>query len=625
MTGLYVESVLIEQSEPHKFLAGPFYLPVDVEALAALDVAGNEREEVLIWDGATLYFFDLEQVEAGPQPLAPQPPAPISAVVGVNYVGSERRDLVIADGDSLYVLDLDEAIGWMGPVEQPVNITGLTALDVGGSTPREELIASDGTGLQVLDLDANVPSWQPVDPPPPTSPEVVTTTGIAVVSDDEIVEAFTLLTVINGQNAYVLVEEDGEQFWAGPLYRRFLTLVHSPIDLELQAQTRGAVLTIAAPTEAALSFTDVAADSGLGSYTNPGGDGHCPGAVFAEIDNDDLPDLYLVKGFSSDPSTENIMFRNQGNGTFTGVPSAAGANDPRNSVGAVLGDYDQRRRRGRGNMDLYRNRLELGAFALQLPEPNPVPSPRFSWGTSWVDFDNDGDLDLHVATNSGVMDWLHLNDGTHFTDVALAAGAGQAWNSRASIVADFDADGWMDLLVVNRGNIPPLLLANRTAEQIPGAWLKVNLVGDPTLAGVFKSSRDAVGARIEATVGGVTQQRDIRAGGHTCGSTRSYVAHFGLGSAGGAEQVSVFWPSGRVTTLRDVGAGQTISLVETAPCLADCNGDGNVRVDELVTTTGIALGSTSLVNCLAADRNGDGTLTIDEVVGGVDTALNGCA
>jgi hypothetical protein len=59
-------------------------------------------------------------------------------------------------------------------------------------------------------------------------------------------------------------------------------------------------------------------------------------------------------------------------------------------------------------------------------------------------------------------------------------------------------------------------------------------------------------------------------------------------------------------------------------CPGDCNGDGQVTVDEIVTAVSIALGNVPLTQCPAADDNGDGSVTVDELLRAVSAALAGC-
>jgi hypothetical protein len=71
---------------------------------------------------------------------------------------------------------------------------------------------------------------------------------------------------------------------------------------------------------------------------------------------------------------------------------------------------------------------------------------------------------------------------------------------------------------------------------------------------------------------------------------------------------------------------QTVPPTSTPrPCVGDCNDDGTVTVDEILTMVNIALGNTPVTACEAGDANGDGQITVDEILAAVNNALNGCA
>lgn len=61
------------------------------------------------------------------------------------------------------------------------------------------------------------------------------------------------------------------------------------------------------------------------------------------------------------------------------------------------------------------------------------------------------------------------------------------------------------------------------------------------------------------------------------------------------------------------------------PCVGDCDGDGQVTVNERIEMVNIALGSAAVSTCTAGDANGDGEITVNEIVAGVKNALNGCS
>ena len=292
----------------------------------------------------------------------------------------------------------------------------------------------------------------------------------------------------------------------------------------------------------------------------------------ADFNNDQWPDIYVTrKGHNApgEPSSnpDSLYLNNadpdaNGHVTFTDVFAnllVPGRVSPQ-AMGIDSADYDNDGDldiyiTDLGDMDLYENLLDGGSFGFDVPQGsnNPAPAPDWGWGTSWADFDNDTHLDLHLATNSNVLDWLYRSDGAGgFTDHAIGAGAGFARHSRISVPADYNEDGWPDLILGHRSEDPPYpisLLRNTTFALQAGdvnAALSVKLVGDPSKGNLFKSTADAIGAVIEvtSTEGGQTLRRDIRAGGHSCASTRSYIAHFGLADADASYDVTVTWPSG---------------------------------------------------------------------------------
>ena len=89
----------------------------------------------------------------------------------------------------------------------------------------------------------------------------------------------------------------------------------------------------------------------------------------------------------------------------------------------------------------------------------------------------------------------------------------------------------------------------------------------------------------------------------------------GLTVAGRSTSVSFF----------AVGAPQaTVVVQQSTSCAGDCNGDGEVSINELLTMVNIALGNAAASDCLAGDANGDGEITINEILAAVNRALNGC-
>jgi enediyne biosynthesis protein E4 len=318
------------------------------------------------------------------------------------------------------------------------------------------------------------------------------------------------------------------------------------------------------------TFTDVTAAAGV---ENPATKGL--GVLWLDVDNDGHEDLY-----SADDSTVNLLFRNRGDGTFEDATLLSGAGY--NEAGATEAGMgvDAADLNGDPYPDIVVTNLDLEGITLYLGTgPGTftdagfrvgvkAPSlPFVGFGVSFLDFDNDGDLDLAV-TNGHIIDNIELfrpgstyaqplhlyeNDGTgRFRQLPAAdvlAGA-PVRVGRGLAVGDFNEDGKLDLVLSNN-NGPAQVLLN--AGPSSGHWLGVRLRG--------KRNRFGVGARVTVTAGGRQQWREVRAGSSYC-SQSAIELHFGLGAVQRVEKLEVRWPSGAVQTLSDVAADQRLVLDE---------------------------------------------------------------
>ncbi len=208
-----------------------------------------------------------------------------------------------------------------------------------------------------------------------------------------------------------------------------------------------------------------------------------------------------------------------------------------------------------------------GSFpvAFGLTEPYPCRS-----GAA-ADFDNDMDIDVYMGCVSGAINRpnrLLENDGAgSFTEVAGAAGAAGTVLGRTDVVtvADFNNDGFMDILVTNGMGTRPFAVGPTELFRNSGnanSWIHINLVG-------INANRDGIGASVEVEAGGVTQRRLQDNGSKRFGQDDQRL-HFGLGSNATVDSIRVRWPGGQEQQLGPVTANQILTIVQAV----DSDGDG---------------------------------------------------
>ncbi len=283
----------------------------------------------------------------------------------------------------------------------------------------------------------------------------------------------------------------------------------------------------------------------------------------ADYDGDGWDDIYVTND-----ATENFLFHNLAGARFEETAGLAGVafngmGEQTASMGADFGDYDND-----GRLDifvsdnalssLYRN--EGAVFTDVSPDAGIArPSAQFvGWGAFFIDYDNDGDLDLFKANSDlsrpfGQEDQMFENERGVFRDVSIRMGPyfREARMGRGAAFADYDNDGDLDIVIVNIGG-PAILLRNDGGDR--SSWIGLRLAGT-------RSNHDGIGARVKVVAGGRTQISQRRA-------TQGYLSssdprlHFGLGSAGTVDQIEVTWPSGAKQVLRGAAARTILDIEE---------------------------------------------------------------
>ena len=265
------------------------------------------------------------------------------------------------------------------------------------------------------------------------------------------------------------------------------------------------------------------------------------GSTWADYDNDGDLDAFV-------PNTNgenNALYQNNGNGNFSKITTGDVVTDGGNSVGCSWGDYNND-----GYLDLFVANTGVesnflyanagdGTFVKVTNDPL-VNDQYHSSGSSWIDVDNDGDLDLYVTNDLGDPAVLYSNDGTgSFAKLDNPLSDVQG-NSYPNAWGDYDNDGDLDVFIGNHSQEKDVVLTNGRASC--NSWLCLELEGT-------SSNKNAIGAkiRVKSTVYGsdVWQMREISSQtGGGAGSQNSMKVLFGLGDANTIDSVIIEWPSG---------------------------------------------------------------------------------
>jgi hypothetical protein len=321
------------------------------------------------------------------------------------------------------------------------------------------------------------------------------------------------------------------------------------------------------------TFTDVSVKAGVSDPKGYFG----WASTFVDVDDDGWVDLLVAND-----SRPNYLYRNRHNGTFEDNSYLSGfavTEDGRTmaAMGIAVGDYNRD-----GKVDLYVTNFSDDYSVLFRNDGDGVFSdvtvrsglaeptiPFLKWGTGFLDFDNDGLLDLFVANGHvfQVVDkqswgttWaerpqLFRNlDGVKFQEVPPATGSGLAdvISARGAAFGDLFNDGHIDVVINNLDSTPALL---RNVVKNGNHWVGLKLIGGP------KSPRDATGAKVFVTAGGVRQRADVFSGG-SYGSNSDPRVHFGLGAATKVDKIEIQWPSGKKEEITVPGVDQIFTVDE---------------------------------------------------------------
>jgi len=282
-------------------------------------------------------------------------------------------------------------------------------------------------------------------------------------------------------------------------------------------------------------------------------------AAWGDYDNDGFVDLFI----SNTENSNNSLYKNNGNGSFLKINQGAIVNDGGSSVGASWGDYDNDgdldlfvANSGNQNNFLYHN-LGNGTFT-KVTNHTITDDTGHSHGSAWGDFDNDGDLDLFVGNNQGQDNFLYTNNGDGSFSKNINRIGDHEGESFGAAWGDYDNDGDIDLFVANHNQNSNYVYTNGRGSCQSN--ISITLVGT-------NSNKSGVGAKIcvKADINGesVWQTREVsgQTGGGV-GGQNEYKQIFGLLDAAIIDSIVIKWPSGYVQVVTDELPYQHLTIQE---------------------------------------------------------------
>ena len=296
------------------------------------------------------------------------------------------------------------------------------------------------------------------------------------------------------------------------------------------------------------TFSDVTMESGAVDL------GPAMGTIFFDVDQDGDQDLFVLND-----GTTNAFFINNGDGTFEDVSEASGLDTYCSCMGLDFGDMDHD-----GDYDIYITNYGVnflfenngdGTFT-DRGEDLDVDDTGMGWGTFWFDFDNDGDEDIYLANHAFISPRPNMlyqnNGGQSFELISTNSNIESLYASFGTATADINNDGYLDFFVANWGNTARNQLFVNDHQENNSVLIKA--------VGTI-SNTSAIGTTIKVTAGGVTQIDQVT-GAASYASQNSMVQHFGFGTTEIIDELVIIWPSGMEETYTNLPVNKIFTVTE---------------------------------------------------------------
>jgi len=302
------------------------------------------------------------------------------------------------------------------------------------------------------------------------------------------------------------------------------------------------------------TFTDVNDIAGLTTENNLS---FC--AVFFDYNKDGWQDIYIA---NDKYDTPNLLYKNNGNGTFLEVGEETGTNISIDAMSTTIGDYNKD-----GWLDIYiANTINGNVFFknngdgtfTNVASENGTIFESVAWGSVFLDAENDTDLDLYVSgeldgETSFLPSAFYENDGMGNFSIPFAAGFdNDTARSFSNAMGDINNDGYPDIIVLNYEPHDIFIWKNQSSQN--NNWIKIKLEG-------VESNKQGIDSWIEISVNGNKQYNYTLCGEGYLGQNSAY-EFFGIGESSVIDYIKVTWLSGNVDIITNPMINSHTTIIE---------------------------------------------------------------